>query len=53
MSWSALFDRTHIVKGFPVNAEIKLQCSKCGTRFRTTDAYHVDCSPVNYANPAE
>ncbi len=26
MSWTALFDRAHIVKGVPVDAEIELQC---------------------------
>jgi len=53
MGWSALFDQTHIVKGVPVDAEIELQCSVCGTHFRTANAYHVGYSPVHYANPAE
>jgi len=35
MAWSALFDRTRIARGVPVDAESELQCSKCGTRFRT------------------
>jgi len=53
MGWSALFDHTHIVKGVPVDAEIELQCSICGTHFRTANAYNVGYSPVRYANPAE
>ena len=38
MAWSALFDHTHIVKGVPVDAEIELRCSKCGTRFPNAKA---------------
>ena len=53
MSWSPHFDRTHIVKGVPVDAEIELQCRKCQTLFRTANAYHVGYSPVNYAIPAD
>ena len=53
MSWSPLFDRTHIVKGVPVDAEIELQCRKCQTLFHTMNAYYIGYSPVNYANPEE
>ena len=53
MPWTALFDRTHIVKGVPVDAEIELQCRKCQTLFHTMNAYYIGYSPVNYANPAD
>jgi uncharacterized C2H2 Zn-finger protein len=53
MSWSPLFDRTHIVKVVPVDAEIELQCRKCQTLFHTMNAYYIGYSPVNYANPEE
>jgi uncharacterized C2H2 Zn-finger protein len=50
---SPLFDRTHIVKGVPVEAEIELQCRKCQTLFHTINAYYIGYSPVNNANPQE
>ena len=53
MSWSALFDRTHILKGVPVDADIELQCNKCKTFFHTRNAYYVGYSGINYANPDE
>jgi len=51
MSWSALFDRTHILKGVPVDADIELQCRKCKTFFRTRNAYYIGYSDINYADP--
>ncbi len=53
MAWSPLFDHTHIIKGVPVDAEIELECQKCGIVFRTTNAYHIGHSPVTYADSAE
>ncbi len=53
MTRSPLFDRTHIVKGVPVDAEIELQCRKCQTLFHTMNAFYIGYSPVNYANPEE
>ena len=53
MSWSALFDRTHILKGVPVDADIELQCRKCKTLFRTKNAYYIGYSDISYADPDE
>ncbi len=53
MSWSALLDRAHILKGVPVDAEIELQCRKCRTLFRTKNAYYVGYSDISYADPDE
>lgn len=53
MSWSPLFDRTHILKGVPVDAEIELQCRRCKTLFRTMNAYYIGYSEVIYLNPNE
>ena len=53
MSWSALFDRTHILKGVPVDADIELKCRKCKTLFHTRNTYYIGYSDVNYANPKE
>ena len=53
MSWSALFDRTHILKGVPVDAEIELQCRRCRTLFRTMNAYYIGYSEINYINQEE
>ncbi len=44
MSWSALFDHTHIVKGVQVDADIELQCRKCKTLFLTMNAYYIGYS---------
>ncbi len=53
MSWSALFDRTHILKGTPVDADIELQCRKCKTFFHTRNAYYIGYSDISYADPEE
>ena len=53
MSWSALFDRTHILKGVPVDSEIELQCKRCRTLFRTMNAYYIGYSEINYINQEE
>lgn len=53
MSWSALFDRTHILKDVPVDADIELQCRKCKTLFRTRNAYYIGYSAISYADPEE
>ena len=53
MSWSALFDNTHILKGVPVDADIELRCRKCNTLFRTTNTYHIGYSKIHYINPEE
>ncbi len=53
MSWSALFDRTHILKEVPVDADIELQCRKCKTLFHTKNAYYIGYSAISYAVPEE
>jgi phage FluMu protein Com len=53
LSWSALFDRTHILKEVPVDANIELQCRKCKTLFHTKNAYYIGYSVISYANPEE
>jgi len=53
MSWSPLFDRTHFLKGVPVDAEIELKCKKCRTRFRTLNAYYIGYSEIHNINPDE
>ncbi len=53
MSWSPLFNRTHILKGVPVDAEIELQCKKCKTLFHTLNAYYIGYSAIRYADPEE
>ena len=53
MSWSAMFDETHILRGVPVDADIELKCRKCNTLFYTKNAYYVGYSEVYYANPEE
>ncbi len=53
MTWSALFDRTHTLKGVPVDADIELQCRKCKTLFRTRNAYHTGYSEIHYADSGE
>ncbi len=53
MTWSALFDRTHILKGVPVDADIELQCRRCKTLFRTRNAYYIGYSEIHYTNPKE
>ena len=46
MSRSALFDRTNILKGVPVDADIELQCRKCKALFRTMYAYYTDLKVI-------
>lgn len=53
VSWSALFDKTHILKGVPADAEIELKCKKCKTLFRTLNAYYIGYSEIHYINPNE
>ena len=53
MSWSALFDRTHILKGVPVDADIELQCRKCKTLFHTKNAYYIGYSSISCADSKE
>ncbi len=53
MTWSALFDRTHILKGVPVDADIELQCRRCKTLFRTRNIYYIGYSEINYINHDE
>lgn len=53
MSLSALFDRTHILKGVPIDADIELQCRRCKTLFRTRNAYYTGYSYISYADPEE
>ena len=53
MAWSSLFDRTHILKGVPVDAEIELQCKKCKMLFRTMNAYYTGYSEIKYFNQKE
>ena len=53
MSWSALFDSTHIVKGVPVDADIELQCRLCRTYFYTSNAYYIGYSNLNYLKPED
>ncbi len=53
MSWSPLFDRTHILKGVPVDAEIELKCRRCNTLFKTKNAYHIGYAKIQYINPEE
>ncbi len=53
MSRSALFDRTHILKGVPVDADIELQCRKCKAFSRTRNAYYIGYSYISYADPEE
>ena len=53
MSWSALFDSTHIVKGVPVDADIELECRLCRTYFYTANAYYIGYSDLNYLKPED
>ncbi len=53
MSWSALFDRTHILKDVPVDADIELQCRKYKTLFHARNAYYIGYSAISYADPEE
>ncbi len=53
MTWSALFDRTHILKGVPVDADIELQCKTCKTYFYTINAYYIGYAEIFYASPEE
>ncbi len=53
MSWSALFDRTHILKEIPVDADIDLKCRKCKTLFHTKKAYYIGYLEIFYINPEE
>jgi uncharacterized C2H2 Zn-finger protein len=53
MSWSPLFDRTHILKGVPVDADIELRCKRCRTLFKTKNAYHIGYSEILYSNSKE
>ena len=53
MAWSPLFDRTHILKGVPVDAEIELQCKRCKTLFSTMNAYHIGYSEIHYISHDE
>ncbi len=53
MAWSALFDRTHILKGISVDAEIELQCRKCNTLFYTINVYYIGYADIRYVNPEE
>lgn len=53
MTWSPLFDRTHILKGIPVDANIELQCRKCNTLLYTINAYYIGYADIHYINPEE
>ena len=53
MSWSSLFDKSHILKGVPIDADIELQCRQCGILFKTRNAYHIGYSEIHFINPEE
>jgi len=53
MSWTSLFDYSHLLEGVPVDAVIELQCRKCNTLFHTKNAYYIGYSEIFYVNPEE
>jgi len=53
LSWSSLFDKSHILKGVPIDADIELQCRCCRSLFKTKNAYHIGYSEICYVNPEE
>ena len=53
MSWSTMFDRTHILRGVPVDADIELRCRLCRTLFKTKNAYYIGYSEIYNINPNE
>ena len=53
MSWSPLLDHTHLLKGVPVDADIELKCRRCGTLFKTKNAYYIGYSEILNINLGE
>ena len=53
MSWSSLFDKSHILKGVPIDAGIELQCRHCKILFKTKNTYYIGYSEIFYSNSKE
>lgn len=49
----SLFDHSHILEEFPVDARIELQCEMCKARFETRNCYYVGYSGVFYVTPSQ